>query len=213
MNLKLIALSAISILAITGCAANSQPTNSPNQPGSSVVPTSSSSVSQGPTQKPSAEAKAAFKMIAKASCNVAQSTGVVESSGNYSQVMASSAQGYQGFVMAYLQKPNNYGVIEAITGFAACRDWYAFSMADEAGQEAAIDVTLNANDQSFTVAQTGDAGNSLFAYTVKNNLIVTSTNLEDAAAGASNLSYGTLSAEALAILKTAADKQIASQGK
>jgi hypothetical protein len=143
----------------------------------------------------------------------AQNTGVVESSANYIQVMASSAQAYQGFVMAYLQKPNKYDVIESITGFAACRDWYVFSMADEAGQEAAIDVFFNQKDASYTAAQNDPSGPTLFRFTVKNNLIVSSTNLEDIAAGVSNLSYGTLNAAALAILKTAADKQIASSGQ
>jgi hypothetical protein len=143
----------------------------------------------------------------------AQNTGVVESSANYIQVMASSSQAYQGFVMAYLQKPNKYDVIESITGFAACRDWYVFSMADEAGQEAAIDVYFNQKDGSYTAAQNGTDGQTQFRYSVKSNLIVSSTNLEDVAAGVSNLSYGNLNTAALAILKTAADQQIASSGQ
>jgi hypothetical protein len=212
VKLNALALAFIALIALAGCSSSPTPTSTPSRSGTSQVATSTASPTASETV--SAEAKAAFKLIAHASCNAAQNTGVVESSNNYVQVMASAAQVYQGFSMAYLQKPAKYGVIEeSIVGFAACRDWYAFSMADDAGQEAPIDVSFNQTDKSYTVSQNGDSGPTQFLYRVKNNLIVSALNLEDVAAGTSTLTYGALNAEAIAILKTAADTQLESPSK
>jgi hypothetical protein len=158
-----------------------------------------------------AEAKAAFKAVAKASCNKAQAEGVVESDGSYTLVMVNKAQGYKDYSAAYEQNGKHVLVWE-IDGLASCSDWYSFSMAEEAGQEVAIDVTFNPSDASFTTEQDlGELGVSSFRYSVANGLIATSTNLDPKRAKVVTVKYGNITASELEILTTAVDEFLASQ--
>ena len=186
---------------------------------SSAAPTSTPQPSQSSTQSPSAtlpaamtpaEAKAAYKLIAQASCNKAQAEGVVETGATFKAVMTNKDQAYQDFSAAYFEEPDNYEIIWELDGFNACSDWYTFSMADEAGQEAAIDVTFEPADESFTARQDlGDLGVSEHRFTVENGMIATATNLDPNGAGPVSLKYGNLATEDLAIIKTAVDRYLA----
>ncbi|MEY4367517.1 MAG: hypothetical protein RLZ28_932 [Actinomycetota bacterium] len=158
-----------------------------------------------------AEAKAAFKAVAKASCNKAQAEGVVESDGDYTLVMVNKTEGYKDYSAAY-EQGGKYVLVWEIDGLASCSDWYSFSMAEEAGQEVAIDVTFNPEDASFSTEQDlGEFGVSTFRYSVANGLIVTSTNLDPKQAKVVSVRYGSITPAELKILTTAVDEFLASQ--
>jgi hypothetical protein len=198
--LKKLVLVSISVALLAGCAS---PSPSPT-PSASVTPT--------PTVAPMtpAEAKAAYKLIAQASCNAAQSLGVVETSDAYTVVSVNKADGYKDYSAAYLEKPSKYGVIWELTGITACADWYSFSMADEAGQEAAIEVTFDASDSTYTTFEDfGDSGSANYKYTVVDGKLATATNLDPKNSSVTQIRYGNLTAKDLAILKTAVDEYLA----
>jgi hypothetical protein len=157
-----------------------------------------------------AEAKAAYKAIAKTSCNLAQAQGVAEVGPGTTAIMTNRAQGYKDFTAAYFEAPDAYSIIWELDGFNACRDWYSFSMADEAGKEAAIDVVFNTNDASFTVKQDlGQFGASAVRVVVADGLIATVTDLNPQTPGIVGLRYGSLTNADLNILKTAVDRYLA----
>jgi hypothetical protein len=157
-----------------------------------------------------AEAKAAYRLITQASCNAAQSLGVVESSENYTVVSVNKDEGYKDYSAAYLEKPDKYGVIWELTSITACADWFTFSMSDEAGQEAAIDVTFDAADSSYTTFEDfGDSGSANYKYTVVDGKLATATNLGPKNSSVTQIRYGNLTAKDLAILKTAVDEYLA----
>ncbi|MEI6591467.1 MAG: hypothetical protein WCO24_05625, partial [Actinomycetes bacterium] len=119
--------------------------------------------------------------------------------------------GYKDYSAAYEQNGKHVLVWE-IDGLASCADWYSFSMAEEAGQEVAIDVTFNPSDASFTTEQDlGEFGVSSFRYSVANGLIATSTNLDPKRAKVVTVKYGNITAGELEILTTAVDEFLASQ--
>jgi hypothetical protein len=197
---KKLVLVSISVALLAGCAS---PSPSPT-PSASVTPT--------PTVAPKtpAEAKAAYKLIAQASCNAAQSLGVVESSEAYTVVSVNKEEGYKDYSAAYLEKPDKYTLIWELTSITACADWYSFSMAEEAGQEAAIDVTFDATDSTFTTFEDfGESGSSNFKYTILDGKFHTSENLDPANPILTTMKYGNLTEEDLAILKTAVDQYLA----
>lgn len=153
-----------------------------------------------------AQAKAAYRDVAKASCLAAQNTGVVEENNAVLKVMVSKSQAYKDYSAAYLEKPKTYGVIWEIDAFAACTDWYTFSMAQEAGTQPAIDVTFDNTDGSFTSSQNlGDAGVSTWKYGVAGGRIATAIDLTDVKATRYQVSYGVPDAISLSVLKTAVD--------
>jgi len=197
-----LAIVSISVALLSGCGV---PAPTPT-PSASVTPTPT------PTSKPMtpAEAKAAYKLIAQASCNAAQSLGVVETSDKYTVVSVNKEEGYKDYSAAYLEKPNKYGVIWELTSITSCADWYSFSMADEAGQEAAIDVTFDAADSTFTTFEDfGDSGSANYKYTVDDGKLATATNLDPKNSSVTQIRYGNLTDDDLAILKTAVDKYLA----
>jgi hypothetical protein len=198
-------------LCLAGC---SQATPTANPTATSTTSSSASSTpipsATLPAAMTPAEAKAAYKAFTKASCNKAQNEGVVETGDTYTAVMASTAQGYQDFTAAYFEQPDTYQIIWELDGFNACADWFTFSMADEAGREAAINVTFNQADASFTATQDlGAMGVSSHRFTVATGLIATATNLDPKHATTVSLRYGTLTADDLKILKTAVDRYTA----
>ena len=186
-----------------------------------VSPLSTSSALETATKTPSAgatvsapmtpdEAKAAYKAIAKTSCNLAQNQGVAEVGPGTTAIMTNHAQGYKDFTAAYFQAPDTYTIIWELDGFNACRDWYTFSMADEAGKEAKIDVTFNQTDSSFTVKQDlGQIGASAVKVVVADGLIATLTDLNPDTPGIVGLRYGSLTEADLNILKVAVDRYVA----
>jgi len=197
-----LAIVSMSMALLSGCAS---PTPSPS-PSATVTPTPTPTVS---AMTP-AEAKAAYKVIAQASCNAAQSLGVVESSDKYTLVSVNKDQGYKDYSAAYFEKPNTYGIIWELTSITACADWYSFSMADEAGQEAAIDVTFDAADSTFTTFEDfGDSGSAHFKFKVLEGKLHTATNLDPKNQTVTEIRYGNLTDKDLAILKTAVDKYLA----
>jgi hypothetical protein len=199
---KLLAMASICLALLTACASTSpDPT-----PSASVTP------SPTPTVDPMtpAEAKAAYRLITQASCNAAQSLGVVESSENYTVVSVNKDEGYKDYSAAYLEKPDKYGVIWELTSITACADWFTFSMSDEAGQDAAIDVTFDAADSSYTTFEDfGDSGSANYKYTVVDGKLATATNLDPKNSSVTQIRYGNLTAKDLAILKTAVDEYLA----
>ena len=199
---KLLAMASICLTLLTACASTSpDPT-----PSASVTP------SPTPTVDPMtpAEAKAAYKLITQASCNAAQSLGVVESSENYTVVSVNKDEGYKDYSAAYLEKPDKDGVIWELTSITACADWFTFSMSDEAGQEAAIDVTFDAAESSYTTFEDfGDSGSANYKYTVVDGKLATATNLDPKNSSVTQIRYGNLTAKDLAILKTAVDEYLA----
>ena len=199
-------------VASTGCAqSTAQPTGSPTATASPSVSASAtaSASSTSPSAMTSAEAKVAFKAIAEASCNKAQAEGVVETDGDYTFVMVNKAEGYKDFSAAYVQA-GKYALVWEIDGIASCSDWFTFSMAEEAGEEAAIDVTFNPADASFTAEQDlGEFGVSSFRFNVANGLIVTSTNLDPKRAKVVSVRYGNIAAAERKILTTAVDEFLA----
>jgi hypothetical protein len=197
---KKLALASISVALLAGCTSPSP------------IPSQSASVTPTPTATPMtpAEAKAAYKLIAQASCNAAQSLGVVESSEAYTVVSVNKEDGYKDYSAAYLEKPSTYGVIWELTSITACADWYSFSMADEAGQEAAIDVTFDASDSTFTTFEDfGESVSAHFKYSIAEGKLDTATNLDPKNPSVTEMRYGNLTAEDLAILKTAVDQYLA----
>lgn len=190
---KTVTITAIALsLALAGCSSpNPQPTATPS-----------------PTQtfeaKTPAEAKAAYKDIAKASCNKAQAEGVVESGADYTLVSVNKDDNYLDFSAAYFQKPDTYELIWELTSLTSCADWYEFSMADEAGTEAAIDVLFNTADGSYTTREDmGDLGMFSHKYTVVDGLITEALNLDPKNPVTTKVRYGNITEEDRNILITA----------
>ena len=197
MKTAFLALSVVGSIALAGCSANTAPSPSP-------TPTQSERVTMTP-----AEAKASFKKITQASCNKAQSEGVVETRDGLTVVMTPKDQNYKDFSAAYFEEPSTYGLIWELDSITACADWYTFSMADEANQEAAIDVTYDSETQSYvTVEDFGDSGIFKYSYQVANGLLSKATNLDDPRA-LIEIDYGALSDAELEILTTAVDQHLA----
>ncbi len=196
---KLVILST-SVALLAGCASPAP------------TPTPSASVTPTPTvaSMTPAEAKAAYKLISQASCNAAQSLGVVESSDAYTLVSVNKEEGYKDYSAAYVEKPSKYGIIWELTSITACADWYSFSMADEAGKEAAIDVSFDATDSTYTTFEDfGDSGSAHFKFSISDGKLATATNLDPKNSSVTEIRYGNLTPDDLAILKTAVDQYLA----
>jgi predicted DNA binding protein len=182
---------------VSGCADAKKPSVAPTQTVTTADP---------------AKALADFKTIAKASCQLAQSQGEVDSGADFVMVMTNKNSGYKDFSAAYLEKPNTYGLIWESDGFAACSDWYTFSMAEEAGQEAAIEASFDEASATYTItSDLGEFGVNHYRYSIKDGHIATSENLDDPTRGLRTVQYGNLTEDQMAILKTAVDQYLATQ--
>lgn len=156
------------------------------------------------------QARAAYEAVAKDSCLAAQNTGELDQSRTITKVMVPKAQAYKDYSAAYLQKPGTFGVIWEIDAFAGCTDWFTFSMAQEAGQEAEIQVTFDATDGSFTAKQDlGSLGVSRIRYGVADGKIASALDLEAKSPEPVTVKYGPLDAKNLKILVTAVDQYLA----
>ena len=194
-------LIAASATLLSGCAAPGEPTMS-GTPTPSAAPTYSA-------QTP-AEAKESYKKIAKASCDAAEEFGVVEVTGDTKVVMTPKIKGYKDYNAAYFTAPDTYEIIWELTGLYSCADWFTFSMAEEAGQEAEIDVTFNEKDGTYTTTQTFDKDVYKYTSTILNGKVtsVYSVRTKDT----TTLRYGNQTEDDQKILVTAVDRYLATIG-
>ena len=185
------------LIAVAGCSSQATPTPSPTP-----------SVTLPAAQTP-AEAKASYKLIAQASCEKAQAEGVIETSDTFTVVMTPKSQNYKNFNAAYLIEPSEYGLIWELDALSSCADWYTFSMADEAGVEAAIDVTFNPADSTYqTVEDFGDSGIYTYRFSVADGRVASAVNVDEPLK-VTTITYGPIGESGLTILKTAVDQHLA----
>ncbi|MFY7819386.1 MAG: hypothetical protein ACOVP3_00885 [Rhodoluna sp.] len=198
-----------STLAITGMlvaslAACSAPAPSPS-PSASSTPSATKPAAMTP-----AEAKAAFAVIAKESCFEAQKLGVVESSEDFIVVALNKDEAYKDYSAAYLEYPSTYGLIWELDAITACADYYTFSMAEEAGQEADIDVTFDENDATFTTFEDfGEYGTSNYKFTIVDGKFSTAENLDTENERFITIRYGSITADDRAVVETAVEEYLA----
>ncbi|MEY4078920.1 MAG: hypothetical protein RIS80_689 [Actinomycetota bacterium] len=198
-------ITAVSGLALAAAVGLSACTSSSVSP----TPTPTSSPSETVSPMTPAEAKAAYKKITQASCNAAQSLGVVEAGDTYRLVSVNKDQNYKDFSAAYFEEPDSYNLIWELDGLHSCADWYSFSMAEEAGQEAAIDVTFDPTDSTFTTFEDfGDMGTSNYKYSVRDGKLFTAMNLDPEHENTVTIQYGNITDADRQILVTAVDRYL-----
>ena len=170
---------------------------------------------ESPMAMTSQQAEDSFKQIARASCDAAMAEGVVERSeaeDGFVLVMVPKNEAYKDFSAAYFQPEDTYELIWETDAFSACGAAISFDLAEEAGQEADIEITFNSDTGQYETFQDfGEFGVSRLAYQAKDGLIVSVTNLESADSGVRTVTYGGLSGTDIQILETAADKFLANQ--
>ncbi len=185
-------------------AACSAPQPNPS-PSASSTPTASKPAPMTP-----AEAKVAFAKIAKDSCFEAQALGVVESSEDFIVVALNKDEAYKDYSAAYLEYPSTYGLIWELDAITACADYYTFSMAEEAGQEAAIDVTFDENDSTFTTFEDfGEFGTSEYKFTIVDGKFATAQNLDPKNERFITIRYGSITTDDRAVVETAVEEFLA----
>jgi hypothetical protein len=205
MKIRRIASSLIIAGMLTASfAACSAPQPNPS-PSASSTPTASKPAPMTP-----AEAKLAFAKIAKDSCFEAQALGVVESSEDFIVVALNKDEAYKDYSAAYLEYPSTYGLIWELDAITACADYYTFSMAEEAGQEAAIDVTFDENDSTFTTFEDfGEFGTSEYKFTIVDGKFATAQNLDPKNERFITIRYGSITADDRAVVETAVEEFLA----
>lgn len=194
------ALIAATITLTSGCAR-------PGEPTMSGTPTQTSTPAPTFEAMTPKEAKAAYKKISEASCDTAQEFGVVEESTDAKVVMTPKIKGYKDYNAAYFASPDTYEIIWELTGLYSCADWYTFSMSEEAGMEAEIDVTFDAKTGKYSTTQTFDDLTYTYVSTILNGKIssvYSSITKNDTA-----LRYGNQTEEDQKILTTAVDRYLA----
>ncbi len=195
------AAASLAVLSLAACASTATPSASP-----------SITESPTPTVEPMtpAEAKAAYAKIAKLSCNTAQNEGVVETGDDFTLVMVNKADGYKDFSAAYFSPPSTYELIWELDGITACSDYYTISMAEEAGQEAAIDVTFDETDSSYTTFEDfGEFGTSNLKFQIKDGMLHSFESLDPENPRSSTIRYGKITEADRQILITAVDNYLA----
>ena len=203
------AVSLVVALALTGCATD--------------VPTPTSSATPPPTSSPQptsivapADVTAAFREIAYASCDKANAEGVVESGwdGDLTQkaILVPDSEAYKDYSAVFVAENGVLALIWETDSFASCNASNAYSLAEEAGQEAAIDLTFNEADGTYqtTLDQGPDQEAPFVAtYTVSNGLIVQQHIDADWGETTIEITYGMPSEENIAYLRTAVDAFLA----
>ena len=191
-------------MLVTSLAACTAPAPGPS-PSASSTPTATKPAAMTP-----AEAKAAFAVIAKDSCFEAQKLGVVESSEDFIVVSLNKDEAYKDYSAAYLEYPSTFGLIWELTAITACADYYTFSMAEEAGQEADIDVTFDENDSTFTTFEDfGEFGTSEYKFTIVDGKFATAENLDPKNERSITIRYGSITADDRAVVETAVEEFLA----
>jgi hypothetical protein len=156
------------------------------------------------------EAEAKFKSIAQASCEEALNEGAVEKSeaaDGFTLVLVPKAEAYEDFSAAYFQPDDTYELIWEVDAFSACGASMTYDLAEEAGQEADLQVTFNSEVQQFeTFQDLGEFGNSHLRYEVSDGKISSVLDLNSIQDGVRTVTYGKLSKDELNILETAVDR-------
>jgi hypothetical protein len=199
-------------LLLAGCASSS-PTGTPSEsPEPSTSPTST-------TIAEPVDVTEAFREIAYASCDKANAEGVVESGwdGDLTQkaILVPDSEAYQDFSAVFVAENGVLALIWETDSFASCNASNTYSLAEEAGQEAAIDLTFNEADGTYqtTLDQGPDQEAPFVAtYTVSNGLIVQQHIDADWGETTIEITYGMPSDEDIAYLRTAVDAFLAENG-
>lgn len=156
------------------------------------------------------EAETKFKSIARASCEAALSEGAVEKSESaegFTLVLVPKTEAYKDFSAAYFQPDDTYELIWEVDAFSACGASMTYDLAEEAGQDADLEVTFNSDVQQYeTFQDLGEYGNSHLRYEVSDGKISSVLDLNSVQDGARTVSYGKLSNDELTILETAVDR-------
>ena len=197
------ALIAAAALLVSGCA-------TPGEPTMSGTPSQTSTPTPTFAAMTPAEAKASYKKIVEAGCDAALELGAVEESKAAKVVMTPKSEAYKDYSAAYFASPDTYEIIWELDGLYACGDWFNFSMSEEAGVEAAIDVTFDEKTGKYSTSQTFDGEVYSYVSTVtdgKVSSVYSSVTKNDTA-----IKYGNLTAEDLLILTTAVDRYLAKNG-
>ena len=195
---------ALTGMLVASLAACNTPAPSPS-PSASSTPSATKPAAMTP-----AEAKAAFAVIAKDSYFEAQKLGVDESSEDFIVVALNKDEAYKDYSAAYLEYPSTYGLIWELDAITACADYYTFSMAEEAGQEADIDVTFEENDSTFTTVEDfGEFGTSEYKFTIVDGKFATAENLDPKNERLITIRYGSITADDRAVVETAVEEYLA----
>ncbi|MSX40219.1 MAG: hypothetical protein F2785_04715 [Actinobacteria bacterium] len=199
-------------LLLAGCASSS-PTGTPSD---SQEPTSS------PTSTTIAEpvdVTEAFREIAYASCDKANAEGVVESGWdgdpNQKTILVPDSEAYQDFSAVFVGENGVLALIWETDSFASCNASNVYSLAEEAGQEAAIDLTFNEADGTYqTILDQAPDQEAPFVatYTVSNGLIVQQHIDADWGEATIEITYGMPSDDDIAFLRKAVDAFLAENG-
>ena len=191
-------------MLVTSLAACTAPAPGPS-PSASSTPTATKPAAMTP-----AEAKAAFAVIAKDSCFEAQKLGVVESSEDFIVVSLNKDEAYKDYSAAYLEYPSTFGLIWELTAITACADYYTFSMAEEAGKEAEIDVTFDETDSTFTTFEDfGEFGTSNYKFAIVDGKFATAESLDPKNERFITIRYGSITADDRAVVETAVEEFLA----
>ena len=211
----LVALATVGLLPallLAGCASPS-PTETPSlSPDPSASPTST--IIAEPV-----DATDAFREIAHASCDKANAEGVVESGwdGDLTQkaILVPDSEAYQDYSAVFVGENGVLALIWETDSFASCNASNTYLLAEEAGQEAAFDLTFNEADGTYqtTLDQGPDQEAPFVAtYTVSNGLIVQQHIDADWGETTIEITYGMPSEEDIAFLQTAVDAFLAENG-
>jgi len=206
----LVALATVGLLPallLAGCASSS-PTGTPSEsPEPSTSPTST--IIAEPV-----DITEAFREIAHASCDKANAEGVVESGwdGTQKAILVPDSEAYQDYNAVFVGENGVPALILETDSFASCNASNTYSLAEEAGQEAEIDLTFNEADGTYqtTLDQGPDQDVPFVAtYIVSNGLIVQQHIDADWGETTIEITYGMPSADDIAFLRTAVDAFLA----
>ncbi len=196
-------------LLLAGCASSS-PMGTPSissAPSASPAPTS--------TEVP-ADVRAAFRDIAHASCDKANSEGVVETSENGTQkaILIPKSAAYKDFSAVFVDDTGTPTLIWETDSFAACFASNGFALAEEAGQEFEIELTFNEADGTFhtSLDQGSDLAPFVSTYSVSNGLIVRESISADWGETTIDVTYGMPSDDDISFLRLAVDEFLAENG-
>ena len=209
----LVALATVGLLPallLAGCASSS-PTGTPSEsPEPSTSPTST--IIAEPV-----DITEAFREIAHASCDKAKAEGVVESGwdGTQKAILVPDSEAYQDYSAVFVGENGVPALILETDSFASCNASNTYSLAEEAGQEAEIDLTFNEADGTYqtTLDQGPDQDVPFVAtYIVSNGLIVQQHIDADWGETTIEITYGMPSEDDIAFLRTAVDAFLAENG-
>jgi hypothetical protein len=196
-------------LLLAGCASSS-PTGTP-----SSSPDPSSSPTSTIVAQP-VDVTEAFREIAHASCDKANAEGVVESGwgGTQKAILVPDSEAYQDYSAVFVGENGVPALIWETDSFAACNASNAYSLAEEAGQEADLGLTFNEVDGTYqTILDQGpDQDPFVATYIVSNGLIVEQHIDADWGETTVEVTYGIPSDDDISMLQLAVDTFLAENG-